>query len=202
MILFYSVLIFCLVGFSFSSDIVVYDGNYLFAMTSNSESHEHMQLLAALGGIVNRNSPRLFVNATSADSLWLNYLRMPNAWLEKSTLSFESSIVGLVSKYSTEIKGVVLYDGSIPSTSNVASTLSGIHDLLPILAGGSLYSLLCLSGPQLPVSISLVNKFDGSLTGNVKTDAYEWFRTNYMQKKSNSSFNPAIQGYFMVLRSF
>ena len=67
--------------------------------------------------------------------------------------------------------GVVLYDPNVSSTSNVASTIAGASNLLPICyrpVAGSLYSQLVASGPSLPVVVNLVNKFDGSVTGSKK----------------------------------
>jgi hypothetical protein len=158
-----------------------------------------MQLLAALGGLVNRNSARLFVSATTSDSEWLTYLRSEGQWLESADFLYESSLDNLVNKFASEIRGVVLYDPNVPSSSNIASTLSGMEDLLPVLSGGTLYSQLCENGPQLKVTRSLVDLFDGSLTGSKKNDAYEWFRNHFMlEENRTTTFNPAIHGYFMV----
>ncbi len=77
----------------------------------------------------------------------------------------------------------------MPSTSNVAATASGARNLLPIcyrpvsgtlsfiyfnnviIISGSLYSQFVSGGPKLPVSLSLVNMFDGNVTGSSKCDA-------------------------------
>ena len=178
--------------------ITVYDAQYLWTIPSNSDAHEHMQLLAALGGLVNRERPRLFVHATQADIDWFNFLTSPGQWLEDAEISYESSIVSLVSKFQEEIRGVILFDGGVPSSSNVASSIAGIDDLLPLLAGGSLYSELCAGGPMLPVSQSLVGKFDGSVTGSRKNDAYKWFIERYMSPANRTRVDPSYQGYFMV----
>jgi hypothetical protein len=186
------------------TDVTIYDGNYLWSLQDNSVAHEHMQLLAVLGGLVNRDAPRLFVNSTASDSYWFTQLSQAGGWLANATVSYETSISQLVNTYKEYVNGVILFDGSVPSTSNVASTISGIENLLPILSGGSLYSVLCESadGPKLTVSKSVVGMFDGSVTGSKKTDAYEWFRTNYMNgvvAQDTQSFNPAYQGYLMVI---
>jgi hypothetical protein len=179
------------------SDVMVYDAQYLWQL-DNSESHEHMQLLAAIGGLVNRNSPKVFVIATSTDQAWFDILRQPGGWLENAAITYESSIVSLVSSFDSYFNGAILYDGNVPSTSNVASSISGMQDLLPILSGGSLYSQLCESGPQLKVKTSLVGMFDGSETGSSKNDAYEWFRKKYMSNRTESNVNAAVHGYLMV----
>jgi len=111
--------------------------------------------------------------------------------------------VNLVASFEEEIEGVVLFDGGVPSTSNIAGTIAGLTDTLPLLSDGSLYSSLCVadSGPRLAVVDSLVGKFDGSVTGSRKNDAYVWFIDNYMQShgnvKTKYELNTAVQGYFM-----
>ena len=179
-------------------EITVYDARYLWNMGSYSECHEHMQLLAAVGGLVNRDARRLFVQATAADEDWFNFLRAPGQWLEFAEVTYETSILNLVSKYQNEFRGVILFDGSVPSTSNIASSIAGVENLLPILAGGSLYPLICESGVMLPVRQSLVGLFDGSETGSAKNDAYQWFLRRYMSPSNRTEINPAVHGYFMA----
>ena len=199
-------------------EITLFDARYIWELPSNSDAHEHMQLLAALGGLVNRNGPNLFISAIDRDDEWLEWLRSPGKWLENATFVEETSVTALVEKYRSFVQGAVLYDGGVPSTSNIASTIAGVEDLLPILSGGSLYSELCTSGPQLAVVHDLLGMFDGSVTGSRKNDAYEWLRTNYMGARrigsmeagggsrgslqlpniTSSALNPAVQGYFMV----
>lgn len=182
------------------TEITVFDASYLWSSSiSNSDAHEHMELLAALGGLANRNSPRLFVAATASDNVWLSTLQQPGQWLENATVTQESSIVNLVSKFSDCYKGVVLYDGGVPATSNVAGSIAGIENLLPLLSGGSLYAALVDSGPMLQVAQSLVGHFTGSVTGSSKNDAYQWFLETYMSERpaQNSKVNPAVQGYLM-----
>ena len=179
-------------------DITVFNASYLWsASISNSDAHEHMQLLAALGGLVNRDTPNLFVTATDADQIWLEVLQTPGQWLQNATITEETSIIDLVNKYSNYFEGVVLYDGGVPASSNVASSIAGIKNLLPLLSGGTLFEEVCSGGPMLPVIQSLVGLFDGSVTGSRKNDAYKWFVNTYMAAGSNSGVNPAVHGYLM-----
>lgn len=175
-------------------EITVYDAHYLWEPTvlSNSAAHEHMALLAALGGLVNRNGPSLFVNSTESDSYWLDRLTRPSEWLGDKTLTVETDLGSLVSKFSSIVRGVVLFDADVPSTSNLALSIAGMEDLLPIMSGGVLHQLLCLSGPHLPVMRSLVGLFNGSRSGSAKNDAYLWFRDNFMTGSTN--LNPTVQG--------
>ena len=63
-----------------------------------------------------------------------------------------------------EINGAVVYDPKVYATSNVASTVAGVENLLPIRfdpVPDSLYSQLVTGGPKLAVKVWLVNA-DGS----------------------------------------
>ena len=104
--------------------------------------------------------------------------------------------MSLVSSHSSYFDGVVLYDGGVASTSNIVSSMCGIENMLPLLNGGSLYNQLVNSGPQLEVLHSLVDMFNGSVSGSSKNDAYEWFRTRYMSTGNVTKVNPAVHGYF------
>ena len=62
------------------------------------------------------------------------------------------------------IDGVVVYDSSIASTSNVASAVAGVENLVAVRydpVPGSLYSRIVLAGPKLKVKVRLINQ-DGT----------------------------------------
>ena len=169
--------------------------------------------VAALQGIVNRGAPRLYVHFvmlddTDVDAYWWDKYSREGQWLHgKKTKEFKT-IEELVSAYAKFLKGVVVYDGNVASTSAVASAVAGIEDILPLRYDedpDSLYFRLVKSknGPQLKPKVWLVNK-DGSplftgegkvpqtlreSSGSVKTDPYVWFVENYMKKgKCNTQF--------------
>jgi hypothetical protein len=132
----------------------------------------------------------------SQDQTWLNILRdADNGWLRSKTvvnLSGTAGISTLISVFGNEINGVVEYDPNVWATSNVASTIAGVEDLVAIrkdTATGSFYRLYVMSGPQLPVVKSLVGLFTGTgmipgtsqpSTGSKKCDAYIWAKINYL----------------------
>ena len=131
---------------------------------------DDVHVVSALQGIVNRDAPQLYVFFVDRDQLdidkyWLNKYRRKGQWLyQKETVTY-NTIEDLVSAYAGYIKGVVLYDERVPSTSNVASAVAGAEDLLPIrydLDSESLYSRLVLGGPRLKVKRRLINE-DGSV---------------------------------------
>ncbi len=170
----------------------------------NSVAQEYMLILAAIGGVVNRNRPQFFVNGTSKDQFWYSKLSQDeNSWLHNKKIILRTDDILKVVTYFISYfhNGVVLYDSTVPSTSNIAATLAGIHDLLPILDQGILYHDLILNGPKLKANKTLVNKFNGSLTGSKKNDPYEWFRLNYMVPRNNDNnkynFNPTVMGYLI-----
>ena len=93
--------------------------------------------VAALQGIVNRGAPRLYVHFvmlddTDVDAYWWDKYSREGQWLHgKKTKEFKT-IEELVSAYAKFLKGVVVYDCNVASTSAVASAVAGIEDLLPL----------------------------------------------------------------------
>ena len=172
---------------------------------------DDVHVVSALQGIVNRDAPQLYVFFVDRDQLdidkyWLNKYRKKGQWLYRKETVTYNTIEDLVSAYAGYIKGVVLYDERVPSTSNVASAVAGAEDLLPIrydLDSESLYSRLVLGGPRLKVKRRLINE-DGSVmftgsgvipgtnrssTGSIKNDPYIWYIENYMKTgKCNTEY--------------
>lgn len=185
--------------------LVVYD-LHPTRQLSPAEAFEQAHLVSALQGLVNRERPRLFLRWMEADDFWLERLRRPGRWLEQVTLETCPSLEDLLQKFSGRYQGVVLWDPAVPATSNVASTIAGVEELLPIPERdepGSLYRRLVLEGPRLPVIRSLVDKFTGSGTipdsgepssGSAKNDAYRWAIAKYLE---SGRCNPARLGYYM-----
>lgn len=92
----------------------------------------------------------------------------------------------------------MLYDTSVPSTSNVASTIAGVEGWLPVAyrpgsAATSVYNQLVASG-LLAVKLSLVGKFTGSRTGSAKADAYLWCKENYLD---TGKTDPRLIAYYV-----
>jgi len=173
---------------------------------------DDIHLIATLQGIVNRKAPLLYINLVKNGSVdvdrywWAKYMQ-PGKWLAKRDTIVYSDIVELVTAYKSSVKGIVVYDPKVASTSNVASSIAGVDDLLAIrydATASSLYTRIVLNGPQLPVKVWLVNK-DGSSkftgaqgkiegtnrtsTGSAKNDAYLWFIEKYLKTgKCNTKY--------------
>ncbi len=164
---------------------------------------DYPHTLASLQGIVNRASPQLYVllvknGNADIDRYWWNKYRAKGKWLAGRDTVVYQSVVEVISAYKKQIKGAVVYDPKVAATSNVASSLAGIEDLIVVRYDtdpNSLYSQIITGGPKIPVRISLINKDGSSLftgkgtiagtnrasSGSAKNDAYLWFLEKYMK---------------------
>ena len=164
---------------------------------------DELHAASTLQGIVNRKRPRLYVDyvmngRTAIDQHWWNLYRRKGEWLAgRDTLTLYS-VQEAVMHFAHELDGVVAYDSRVASTSNVASAVAGIDNLLALRydsSAESLYSRLCMAGPHLPVRVWLVNQDGTSLftgegtlpdcrrasSGSLKCDPYLWFIEHYMK---------------------
>ena len=178
-----------------TTDILLYDLRPSVKL-SMDDVYEYAHLLGALSGIVNRNAPRLFTIYSDSDLRWQSYMISIN-WPENANYTSVQSVVDLVRYFSNDINGVALYDPKVPATSNLASTASGVFNLVPICYRTdptSLYSQLVASGPQLRVNMSFVNMFTGNVTGSAKADAYLWAAQYFLDSKLADS---TYLGYYI-----
>lgn len=172
---------------------------------------DDIHTISTLQGVVNREEPRLFVNyvvesGIEIDSYWWNKYRQPGEWLHGKDTIVYNDIVTLIEAYQDDFDGVVVYDSDIAATSNVASAVAGIENLIAIRydkSPGSLYDRLVAKGPKLPVKVWLIHEdgtplFNGQgdipgtnrkSTGSIKNDPYIWFIENYMKtNRCNGKF--------------
>lgn len=192
--------------------IVLYDLRYTLRVDTSrpddvSDVWDHCHTISSLQGIVNRNQPSLYVifvdsqivPGKNVDEHWLDQYRQEGQWLSGRNIRKIDSIEELIAHFKDSIKGAVIYDPTVASTSNVASTVAGVEDLITIRydsSRGSLYDRLIVNGPKLDVKVWLVNpdgtsKFTGSglipnsqrySTGSAKCDAYLWMKEHYIDK--------------------
>ncbi len=164
---------------------------------------DRLHTLSTLQGIVNRHAPQLYLNYVvngdiQVDSYWWNKYRQPGEWLAGRDSVGCGSVEEAVSIFRKSLKGAVVYDSNVASTSNIASAIAGIDDLLAVRYDrrpGSLYMRLVQGGMRLPVKVWLVHP-DGSplftgkgslpgstrpSSGSVKCDPYLWFIEKYMK---------------------
>ncbi|WP_416340501.1 hypothetical protein [Proteiniphilum sp.] len=188
--------------------IGMYDLKYTLAYDlDNSEQvlflWDDIHTVSTLQGVVNREKPRLFVNyvvesGIEIDSYWWNKYRQSGEWLHGKDTIVYNDIVTLIEAYQNDFEGVVVYDSDVAATSNVASAVAGIENLIAVRydqSPGSLYARLVANGPKLPVKVWLIHEDGTSLfngqgdipgtnrksTGSVKNDPYIWFIEHYMK---------------------
>lgn len=187
--------------------IAVYDLTYALKFDpANTQqvnmAWDHCHAVSTLQGIVNRKGPRLYLQfvenrGQNIDNYWFNQMSAPGEWLAGRKRVKIPNLHFLVQRYRKEINGVVLYDGKVPATSNLASTLAGVHDLIAVRYDPhpqSVFSLLVKQGPKLPVVKRLINQDGSSMftgkgtipgtdkasTGSAKNDAYLWLKAHYL----------------------
>lgn len=172
---------------------------------------DHLHTIATLQGIVNRVNPSLYIkyveeSGRCIDEYWWDKYREPGEWLAGRDTVVLPGVVEAICYYKEKFNGVVVYDSNVPSTSNVASAIAGIENLIAIRYDTdpeSLYTQIVLHGPKLPVKVRLLNKdgspmFTGtgnlpgtaiSSTGSLKNDPYLWFIEKYMKTgKCNTEY--------------
>ena len=180
------------------------DMNYLYKLKdTDARVWDDLHAIATLQGVVNRNTATLYINYVGLDGhdidqYWWDKYSGAGGWLAgRSTKQF-STVVEAISEYKDKIKGVVVYDPAVASTSNIASAVAGIENLVAIRydpSDGSLYSQVVSGGLKLPVKVWLLNQdgtsmFTGTGTipgtqrassGSTKCDPYYWFIDNYIK---------------------
>ena len=135
----------------------------LSAATNAMRLWDSLHVLTAVQGIVNREAPRFYLFYCSefgveTDRFWFDWLRLEHGWLKDAEVRPLPSLEAVVAQFRDRIKGVVVYDGSVPATSNLGSTAAGVDDLLPVRwdsAPGSIYDLL-VRQLNIPVKLWLV----------------------------------------------
>lgn len=163
-----------------------------------------LHLAATLQGIVNRDKPRFYIRyvrnqvGLNVDDYWWNKYRAKGEWLAERDVVQIKDIYQAVEVFRRYIKGAVVYDPNVYSTSNIASAVSGIENLISVRydnSPGSVYDRL-VNDLKIPVKVWLVNR-DGSskFTGrgivpetnrkssaSKKIDPYIWFIEKYLKK--------------------
>jgi hypothetical protein len=196
--------------------IALYDLQYLNQLDIKDPNApqtiwDQVHTLATLQGIVNRHEPRLYLfyienKGINIDRYWWNKYRKEGKWLYRADTVFFSNIVDLIGSFKNEIKGAVVYDPRVAATSNVASAVAGIEDLIAVrydTSANSLYRKIILEGLRIPVKKWLVGQTGKSIftgrgvipdthrmsSGSVKNDAYIWLIENYLKKgKCNTRY--------------
>ena len=203
-----------------SGTVYYYDLSNLWAYSLSDPAsakivHDTAAAVCALQGLVNRSGPRLFVKLWSDDSTWLSRMTEYGNWLyNKTVVTLPSGVNGLqtlFNTFSSDYEGAVVWDPNVNSTCNVAVTVAGADNMIPIRydpTPGSVYDRLIATGPQIPVQLDLRDRFTGTgtvwdtaipSTGSAKNDAYVWARTKYLEtgKSNPSMLYYALDGHWI-----
>ena len=219
---------------SFSLDISDLPKNTLIYVTNAvwttkeevADSADIQRLLFSLQGLVNRDfgkdenhTTAIFVNGAADDMPWLSEMQKEGSILYSSTKNgvTDGMQVLRIKKYEELMElflptiqkaGIVLWDGNVPATANVAATICGLDGYLPVLAKSPFNKTLVAAG--VPVKQSLVGLFkDGqkgqkingtsvSSTGSAKNDAYLWALEKYFNRCSTKYVAYTLDGASVV----
>jgi GxGYxY motif-containing protein len=201
--------------------IGVFDLTYTLQFDANDQTQvaaawDHCHTASTLQGNVNREQPLLYFHyvnngGINVDDYWLDKMSEPGQWLEKRSRKDIPDLISLIKEYRRFIKGAVVYDPNVPATSNLASTIAGVENLIAIrydASPDSLYSKVILNGIKLPVIKRLINLDGSSLftgkgtipstdiasTGSAKCDAYLWLKHNYID---SGKVDATYAGYYI-----
>ncbi|MBP7937048.1 MAG: hypothetical protein KA354_20585 [Phycisphaerae bacterium] len=211
----------CLLTTAPAPPIGLYDLTYALRFDAKdarqvARAWDHCHAVATLQGNVNREAANLYIRFVEAhgmniDDYWLKRMSEPGQWLHDRPRELIPDILALVNAYRRFVKGVVVYDPNVGATSNLASTLAGIDELIAIRYDpdtDSLYSGLVTGGPRLPVVKWLLNENGSSIftgkgtipgtdipsTGSSKCDAYLWLKHFYID---SGKLDATYAGYYL-----
>jgi hypothetical protein len=120
-------------------------------------SSPEMYLFASLKGIVNRTQPRIFSYEGDA------FAEGQYTWLQSLGLSWQEPADkwSLITKYRSELSGLIVYDPAQIHTVNLATVLA--KDRKALIASPSLLSKLTSAPYNLPVLLDLRGQFSSKL---------------------------------------
>ncbi|QNK57239.1 malectin domain-containing carbohydrate-binding protein [Paenibacillus sp. PAMC21692] len=205
---------------SLGSQIYVLDLDHFPDPQRRVDWYDIQTFVGTLQGIVNQKGPRLYIRnyktspalpyVTNTDTAkintyWLNKFTQPGQWLSEVTVTpiigsdIYTALDHLVSTFSSDIQGLIVWDPKVMATVNVATTIAGITGSPIVMSGGALYNRLtsahglnvqtgCNASP-LTGPCNFTGKFSGA---NSKTDAYLWAKTNYLDTGLS---NPGLLSY-------
>src|SRR5215471_4155642 len=154
----------------------------------SSASNAELDLFASLEGIVNRTQPRIAcVSSVDGEGkfTWLNLHNLPY-----SLISGYSAIT----KYQTNVAGLVVTDPNQPDTLNLATTIAGVSNLL--ICAPSLLSTLTNAPYNLPIGQDLRGRFSNIF------QIYGYLYTNYWPQCTHRMITGLYTNIHGELRDF
>ena len=122
-----------------------------------STAADEAVVFASLKGVVNATTPRIFSYEGDA------FAEGPFTWLASLGLSFTQPADKwtLITKYRSELTGLIVYDDAQPDTMNLATTIAGGRKAL--VAPPSLVPRLTAAPYNLPILVELRGQFTSKL---------------------------------------
>lgn len=199
------------------------DMTYMFKLDRSDPHQLHeiwddAHVLAALQGLANRDRATIYQffigkESGSIDHFWWDWMRGRNNWLSRGAVQLRKTLRDLIFDHRHLVHGLVVYDENVPSTSNVASTVAGVENLLPVRFDPSSHSLFHfmtrdIHGPRFPVRRWLIHPDGAPLftgrgiipdtrtasTRSAKCDAYIWAKELFLD---TGRCDPAKMGYYI-----
>jgi MYXO-CTERM domain-containing protein len=124
---------------------------------TRSQADDELVLFASLKGIVNATQPRIFSYEGDA------FAEGPHTWLQSLGLQWTdvSDNWSLITKYRSELAGIIVYENAQPDTVNLATTLAGAKKALVVAP--SLVARLTGAPYNLPILLDLRGQFSSKL---------------------------------------
>lgn len=173
---------------------------------------DFMDVLVTIQAIVNREKPRIYFNFVrntfdihflkahndakfypDPDKFWFDELTKSGGFLSEYDVVKVKSGAKIIDLFKTFVNGAVIWDENVCATSNVASTISGVENLVPFRYEEceGVYDWFIRKTNTFEEKKNLVGKFTGKgiipdtdipSTGSRKCDAYLWAKAMYMDK--------------------
>ncbi len=156
--------------------------------------YDELLLLAVLQGLANRDAPRLYLlgvrgpDGQDLDTFWWERMSELGWDVARRAPQQAHDLADVLRRFGHHARGLVLWDPSVPATVNVALTLAGCLDLLPVAHRpddpASLFSQLRAAGWQVAERLPA---FSGRDTGSAKCDAYLWAQARFLETGRTSA---------------
>ncbi|MBR3844618.1 MAG: hypothetical protein IKM39_03835, partial [Clostridia bacterium] len=191
---------------SFVMDNTGLESNTIYVVTKSCTTGmnvDQQRLLYSLQGLINRDfgmddehTSILYVSSDQADVKWLQYMQEDGSVYTEMKKKHVNSWDEFFEFFEHQIAycGIIVWDGNVPSTSNVAATICGLDGYLPVLNQSPLHTWLLDRGIQQKQSLANIFKDNhkgetspGSTaigTGSAKNDAYLWALEKYFDRCS------------------
>ncbi|MBO5070528.1 MAG: hypothetical protein J6C37_09230 [Roseburia sp.] len=190
--------------------------SFINSLPSSKLQYDYLKVATALQGLANREKPQLYYyfingdearinfNDTDVDEYWLEHLSADGEMLADYEQVTVTDFWELFELFGDCYDGIVLWDENVPATSNVASTIAGVENRLPVryaIGEDDLYTVMKEKNVTKDNEKSLVDMFTGEgtipdsdtvSTGSARTDAYIWAKEQYLD---TGLTNPLLMTY-------